>query len=110
MPSHDTWYRWKRERPEFADKIAHAREERSEAYADQMHALATRVVEEPELDPQRVNAAVNAIDKAARLQLPKTSRVEMTGKAGGAIEMAIDDQSAARAVALLLSRADETGA
>jgi transposase-like protein len=85
MPADTTIYRWRQEKPEFRDKLADARDDRLEAYADQMHALAGRVIEEAELDPQRVNAAVNAIDKAARLQAPK-QRVELTGKNGGPVE------------------------
>jgi len=85
MPSDTTVYRWRQENASFRDKLTHARDERLEAYADRMTALATRVIDEAELDPQRVNAAVNAIDKAARLQAPK-QRVELTGKDGGAIQ------------------------
>jgi hypothetical protein len=86
MPSDTTVYRWRQEKPEFRDKLAQARDERLEAYADRMMALGTRVIEEAEFDPQRCNAAVNAIDKAARLQAPK-QRIEMTGRDGGPIEM-----------------------
>lgn len=109
MPSDTTVYRWRQEKPHFRDKLAHAREERLEAYADRMDALARRVIEENELDPQRVNAAVNAIDKAARLQQPK-QRVELTGKDGGAIE--VDDKSAysiARRIAFALAGSDASG-
>lgn len=84
MPADTTVYRWRQEKEDFRDKLAHARDDRLEAYADRMDALARRVIEEEALDPQRVNAAVNAIDKAARLQAPK-QRVEVTGKDGGPI-------------------------
>lgn len=107
MPSDTTVYRWRQEKPEFRDKLAYAREDRLEAYADQMHALGSRVIEEVDLDPQRVNAAVNAIDKAARLQAPK-QRIEMTGKDGGAIE--VEDKSAydvARRIAFALAAHDK---
>lgn len=107
MPSDTTVYRWRQEKTEFRDKLAYAREDRLEAYADQMHALGSRVIEEVDLDPQRVNAAVNAIDKAARLQAPK-QRIEMTGKDGGAIE--VEDKSAydvARRIAYALAAHDK---
>lgn len=69
-----------------------------------MDALARRVIEEQELDPQRVNSAVNAIDKAARLQAPK-QRIEMTGKDGAAIKTeSASDRDLAKAVAVLLSK------
>lgn len=84
MPSDTTIYRWRQEKVDFRDKLTCARDDRLEAYADRMDALARRVVEEVELDPQRVNAAVNAIDKAARLQAPK-QRIEVTGKDGGPV-------------------------
>jgi len=85
MPEHTTVYRWRHESPEFRDKLAQARDERLETYGDRMLALGSRVIEEMDLDPQRVNAAVNAIDKAARLQAPK-QRIELTGKDGAAIQ------------------------
>ena len=106
MPSDTTVYRWRQEKPEFRDKIAEARDDRLEAYADQMHALGSRVVEDGGLDPQRVNAAVNAIDKAARLMAPK-QRVEVTGKNGGAIqtEEVTDPRQVAQRMAFLLAKA-----
>lgn len=80
MPSDTTVYRWRGENAEFRDKLTYAREERLEAYADRMDALARRVIEDGELDPGRVNAAVNAIDKAARLQQPKKIEVAHSGE------------------------------
>lgn len=88
MPSDTTAYRWRQEKPEFRDKLALARDERLEAYSDQIRALGNRVVDDESFDPQRCNAAVNAIDKAARLQAPK-QRIEMTGKDGAPIEHAL---------------------
>jgi hypothetical protein len=104
MPSDTTIYRWRQEKPEFRDKLAHARDERLEAYGDRMIALGTRVIEEADLDPQRVNAAVNAIDKAARLQAPK-QRVELTGKDGEPIKTqdVTDPKDLARRTAFLLA-------
>lgn len=104
MPSDTTVYRWRQEKPEFRDKLAHARDERLEAYGDRMLALGTRVIEEADLDPQRVNAAVNAIDKAARLQAPK-QRVELTGKDGEPIKTqdVTDPKDLARRAAFLLA-------
>lgn len=87
MPAETTVYRWRQEKPEFREKLAQARDERLEAYADRMIALGTRVIEEADFDPQRCNAAVNAIDKAARLQAPK-QRIELTGKDGGPVKVA----------------------
>lgn len=105
MPVPDTIYRWKRQKQEFSDKLSHAREDRLEAYGDRMLALGARVIDEGDLDPQRVNAAVNAIDKAAKLQAPK-QRLEITGKDGGAIEVAdMTDTERARRVAFALAQA-----
>lgn len=109
MPSQDTIYRWRKEKPEFSEKLAHAREERLEAYADRMMALGTRVIEEAEFDPQRCNAAVNAIDKAARLQAPK-QRVELTGKDGGPVAIAdMTEIEKARRLAFALAAAADKG-
>lgn len=101
MPSQDTIYRWHREKAGFSEKLTHAREERLEAYSERMLALGTRVIEEPDLDPQRVNSAVNAIDKAARLQAPK-QRIEHSGK----IETTeTDSRQLSRAILAVLSEA-----
>ena len=103
MPSDTTVYRWRQEKPNFRDKLTHARDDRLEAYADQMHALGSRVIEDVTLDHQRVNAAVNAIDKAARLVAPK-QRVEITGKDNTPlIPPAADDLTLARRVAFMLA-------
>ena len=88
MPSETTVYRWRYEKSEFREKIAQARDERLEADADQIRALASRVIGEGDLDPQRVNAAVNALDKAARLMAPK-QRVEHTGADGAPLKVII---------------------
>jgi hypothetical protein len=87
MPGHSTVYRWQGENEAFRDKLARAREERLEFYAEEIRGLGLRAMQEAELDPQRVRAAVDAIDKAARLMKPKEVRV--TGKDGGAIEQAV---------------------
>lgn len=104
MPAQDTIYRWKRENPAFSEKLAQARDERLEAYADRMVALGDRVIEEADFDPQRCNAAVNAIDKAARLQAPK-QRMELTGKDGKDLvpETTATDYDIARKIAFALS-------
>lgn len=103
MPSDTTVYRWRQEKPEFRDKLTCARDDRLEAYADRMDALARRVVEEQELDPQRVNAAVNAIDKAARLQSPK-QRLEIGGPNGGPIQTEdLSKRDVARRIAFALA-------
>lgn len=105
MPSDTTVYRWRQEKTEFRDKLAHARDERLEADADRIRALGTRVVEDPEFDPQRCNAAVNAIDKAARLMQPKT-RVEVTGKDGDPIKVEdVSPRDLAKALLGVLGRA-----
>ena len=115
MPEPTTVYRWRQESPDFRDKLAHARDERLETYGDRMLALGARVIEEADLDPQRVNAAVNAIDKAARLQAPK-QRIELTGKDGSAIQHDVSvsiDLSHASAEVLAALEADllaKTGA
>lgn len=106
MPCQQTIYRWRREKPEFSEKLACARDERLEADAHKIKLIADRVMEDASLDPQRANAAVNAIDKAARLMAPKT-RVEVTGKDGGAIktEEVSDPLMIARRMAFLLAGA-----
>lgn len=105
MPAETTVYRWRHDRAEFREKITVARDERMEAYSDRLMALGTRVMEELDLDPQRVNAAANAIDKAARLQQPKT-RVELTGKDGGPVETKdVSDSEIARRIAFMLAKA-----
>lgn len=85
MPANTTVYRWRQEKREFRDKLTCARDERLEADADQLRALAKKVLEDSTMDPMRVNSAVNAIDKAARLMAPK-QRVEHSGPDGGPIE------------------------
>lgn len=105
MPSDTTVYRWRQGMPEFRDKLMCARDDRLEAYADRMDALARRVIEESELDPQRVNAAVNAIDKAARLQAPK-QRIEIAGPNGGPVETRdLSDIDRAKAIAFAIAKA-----
>jgi transposase-like protein len=105
MPSDTTVYRWRQEKPQFRDKLTCARDDRLEAYADRMDALALRVIEEQDLDPQRVNAAVNAIDKAARLQAPK-QRIEVGGPNGGPIQT---EERSPRDVARLIAFALAAG-
>lgn len=105
MPGNSTIYRWQHEHAEFRDKVTRARDERLEAYSDRLMALGTRVMEEPDLDPQRVNAAANAIDKAARLQQPKT-RVELTGRDGGPVEVETSNRDVAKALLGLLGRGE----
>lgn len=104
MPANTTVYRWRQEKPGFRDKLAQARDERLEAYSDRMLALGARVIDDETLDPQRVNAAVNAIDKAARLQSPK-QRVEVSGPNGAPIETAdrTDPVDIARRIAFALA-------
>lgn len=104
MPSDTTVYRWRVENAEFRDKITAARDERLEAYSDRLMALGTRVIEESDLDPQRVNAAVNAIDKAARLQAPK-QRIEHSGPNGTPIAVATaSPRDLAKAMALIMAK------
>ncbi|MGO4672971.1 hypothetical protein AB4Z40_08735 [Bosea sp. 2YAB26] len=83
MPSHQTIYKWQRERREFADSLAHARAERSEAFSSQIVALGKRAISE-DIDPARVRVAIDAIDKAARIMQPR--KVELTGANGGPIK------------------------
>ena len=103
MPSDTTVYRWQQEVDGFRDKITRAREERLEAYADRMDALGRRVIEDSDLDPQRVNAAVNAIDKAARLQQPK--KLQHSGPDGGPVQF----QQSGDAVMDALARKHDAG-
>lgn len=85
MPKTTTVYRWVDEHPGFRDKIARARDIRLDGFAEDIRDIADKVMADASLDPQRANAAVNAIDKAARLMKPKTY-VELTGANGGPIE------------------------
>lgn len=104
MPVQDTIYRWKREKPEFSEKLAHAREDRLDAYGDKIMSLATRVMDDSALDPQRVRTAVDAIDKAAKLQAPK--RIEVSGPGGKPVQ--VEDMTPverARRVAFALAKA-----
>ncbi len=92
MPSSATVYSWAITNPSFRASLAFARDERLETYASQMRALANRVLEDLDIEPQRVNSAVNALDKAARLQAPKT-RHEITGRDGGPLQSLVDHRS-----------------
>ena len=104
MPSKSTVYRWRHEFPEFWDKLARARDERLAADIDEMRALGRRVLVDPEIDHNRINSAVNAIDKAARLMAPK--RVEISGRDGGAIKTEeVGGYDLARRIAFALASA-----
>jgi hypothetical protein len=100
MPSHDTIFRWQREMRPFAEALAHARAERTEAFSGQIVALSERALTDTKLDPARIRVAIDALDKAARLMQPR--KVELTGANGGPIPVAslnlsqaTDDQLAA---------------
>lgn len=84
MPDHATIYRWQRARPDFSERLAHARAERSEAFSSQIMALGRRAMSEKDIDPARVRVAIDAIDKAARIMQPR--KVELTGANGGPIK------------------------
>ncbi len=86
MPTRDTFYRWKREKPGFSDKVTRAREERLEADRERLQELADMALNPDGLDHNRLNTAINAIDKAARLTAPKTQRHEITGRGGGPVQ------------------------
>jgi hypothetical protein len=60
-----------------------------------MDDLAKRVIEDEALDPQRVNAAVNAIDKAARLQMPKKVELNHSGSIKHTLTEMTDEELAA---------------
>lgn len=94
MPEKTTFYRWMIEKPEFREKITCARDERVEFHAKELRGLAKKVMSDPALDPMRVNAAVNALDKAAKLMQPKTKRIELGGIGGGPIQTAQVDATA----------------
>lgn len=81
MPDASTFYRWRNDRPDFRDKVAQAREARLEAWADRMAELGSFVLVS-DIGHNRVNAAINALDKAARLQMPKVAKVEVTSPDG----------------------------
>ena len=84
MPSHDTIFRWQREMRPFAEALAHARAERTEAFSGKIVALSVRALTDKDMDPARVRVAVDALDKAARLMQPR--KVELTGAGGGPIK------------------------
>jgi hypothetical protein len=93
MPNVATIYRWRSdgEHPEFCEKLARAREDRLETIADQMIELGTNVVAaDSTLDPARVREAVNAFDKAARLQKEKAPRSVTHHQATGDGPFAVD--------------------
>lgn len=89
MPALTTVYRWRDEKLGFREKLARAREERTETYASRMIALGEQALSDVAMDPQRINAAVNAYDKAARLQAPK--KVEMSGPGGSPIPLRVEE-------------------
>lgn len=93
MPSDTTIWRWRQEKPEFKALFEGAREDRLEGYSGKLLELAERVMGEKEVDFQRVNAAANAIDKAARLQAPK-QRIEHSGPDGSMLRIVISPADA----------------
>ncbi|HEV7258950.1 MAG TPA: hypothetical protein VGN82_14310 [Bosea sp. (in: a-proteobacteria)] len=110
MPDHATVYRWQRSRPDFCERLAHARAERSEAFSNQILVLGKRAVEE-QIDPARVRVAIDAIDKAARIMQPR--KVELTGANGGPIKTQdlsrLSDEQLAALDAILGTVADAGG-
>lgn len=110
MPDHATIYRWQRARPDFCERLAHARAERSEAFSNQILALGKRAVEE-QIDPARIRVAIDAIDKAARIMQPR--KVELTGAGGGPIKTQdlsrLSDEQLAALNAILGEAADAGG-
>jgi hypothetical protein len=76
MPSRDTVHKWARELPEFADRLAHAREDHLEARAKQMMDVVRQLATDPSLDPQRARAMIDGIDKAARITKPRVPLVQ----------------------------------
>jgi hypothetical protein len=110
MPDHATIYRWQRARPDFSERLAHARAERSEAFSGQIIALGQRAIVE-QIDPARVRVAIDAIDKAARIMQPR--KVELTGAGGGPIKTQdlsrLSDEQLAALNAILGTVADAGG-
>lgn len=107
MPEAPTIYRWRRDYPDFAERFAEAKEDRKEATRDRLVALADKVISDDSLDYQRAAIAGGLLFKAEQLSAPK-QRVEVTGKDGGALKLAVNDVThleLARRVAFMLTRA-----
>lgn len=104
MPDQSTFYRWRQDRPEFREKIAQAREARLEAWADRMAELGSFVLVS-DIGHNRVNAAINALDKAARLQMPKVARVEVVDAGALASPDAVTAREMAKALVAILGAA-----
>lgn len=85
MPDDKTIWRWSQKHENFRRDIARAREERQEAFAAEIRETALTALKDKASDPARVRAAVDGLDKAARLLQPKT-KVEITGANGGPLQ------------------------
>jgi hypothetical protein len=111
MPNHATIYRWLRDKREFSEALAHARAERTESYSGKIAALSERALTDKNLDPARVRAAIDALDKAARLMQPR--KIELTGKDGGPIRThdlsRLPDEKLVALAALLSAGSDAGG-
>lgn len=112
MPWQSRIYSWVRMYPEFALKLEEAREQRSEAFAEEVRELASTVMTK-QIQPDRVRVAVYALEKAHQMMKPKTTRIELTGANGKPVEhdhkvkIAADVESFTSAIAGLASRAEE---
>lgn len=84
MPDHSTIFRWQNDKVEFREHLARARTERTEAYSGKIADLSTLALTDKAIDPARIRAAIDALDKAARLMQPR--KVELTGAGGGPIK------------------------
>lgn len=82
MPCSWTIYHWRNTNEDFSRKFARAKEDRTEAYTGRLVGYAKMAEDKDGLDPTRLAVAINAIDKAARLQAPK--KLEIAGPNGGA--------------------------
>lgn len=107
MPDHASVYRWIVSHPEFCDAIARARDERVEAYSDHLRDLGAQALS-GEADPAAVRVAVDAYDRAARLTMPRTQRLDVAYSGRVEVQHTVVDD--ARAVAFLLARAQAVDA
>jgi hypothetical protein len=109
MPDDKTIWRWQQRHDTFSRNIARAREERQESFAAEIRETGLTALTDKSSDPARIRAAVDALDKAARLLQPKT-KVELTGAHGGPIQTMdiskLNDDQLAQLAAILGHVAD----
>jgi Bacteriophage Sf6, terminase small subunit-like len=68
---HSVVYRSAQTDPDFRAMLGHARAAQVETSADEIRSIGIQVLRDTDLDPGRARAAVDALEKAARLRLPR---------------------------------------